>query len=262
MQIFKRTEPQVNESDQSAANLAQQRKDLAAIGGARERLKAGAQATTAAQERVHAALSRIISDPMTFATTPAAELEAAKQALVASSKATTQAAAALAAHEAEHGDLAARGKQLLQEEHFLEQARNRAADQDDAATLVDLGSKLAAVHARMESRRRDAVRRWPEAEVLSDGRVIEKFGGLVNIGFPDGIFQLAPQSGHSGENLAVRTVWDHHVLRSVAERYPDVLIAALGDEGSSIVATVQADIAAKKPRWRARGVTSWDILPR
>jgi|ERR1019366_3863628 hypothetical protein len=264
MQIFKKAEPQVNEFDQRAADLAQQGKDLAAIGAERKRREAAVQAATAARGSARDAHNKLLNDVDANLDATDDDRAKAKKAHQAARDAEAKAAATLASHIADHGDqgdLAARATRLRQEQHYLEQQCIKTDDREDAAEIVRLGSELAAVLVRREQRLQDALLKFPEAEVF-DGRQIEKGAGLADIGFPAGTFQTAPQSGHSGENLAVRNIWQHHVLRSVAERYPDVLIATLGDKGAGIVATVQADIAAKKPRWRARGGTSWDILPR
>lgn len=245
--MFGKKEP-INELDQRKVNLAQQRKQLAAHSAERERLKAGAQAATAPQERAHAALSRIISDPMSYATTPEAELAAAKQALVSTAKAATQAAAELAAHESEHGDLGERGKQLLREEHYLAQALMRAADREDAAELVDLGCRMAAVSTRMDQRRRDAGTRWPKAEVISAGRTIAKGAELLpDVTPPFGLFNAVRL------DIGPRSVWTDHCLRGIGRVWPELLPA---DQAEAIL----AQIAAEKVVWYPYSI-QWNTEP-
>jgi hypothetical protein len=242
--VFKKSQP--NEVEKRAA----QRKELEAERGEERREQAGALVARAARERTHGAWDAARSDHRT----PPEETERLRLLSVAAEDDDATAAAALAAGRTRRGDLAAREKLLSLEEHFSEQADVTGADLTDEAEEVRMSSGIAAILARRKQRRQDALVRQPEVEVLPDGRVIQKGYGLVDTDFPEGIFDAVATP------VGVRSVWLDHVVEGIARLHPDVLVAALGEQGSAIVAKVQADVAAKKPRRYARGI-GWEFHP-
>jgi len=229
--------------DWRAAALAIERESLLKVNADRARLKAAQQAATTTHRRAHGALAAIMSDPMTFATTAPDVLTARKEALVASAQTAMDTTAALTAHEQEH-NLAGRGAQLHQDEQALEQERITAADREDAALMVDLGSKLAAVQARMEQRRYR-----PGAK-------------LLDLGFPEGVLSPPDPRAHlSGDaQMPARSVLVDHVLFGISLAYPDI---AMPPEAEARLAGLASPTAAggKRTRFYVSRI-GWDIYPR
>src|ERR1022692_1146731 len=222
----RKTESEANEFDQRAAELEREGVAIAAINARAGQLDAAAQAAVAAQGRAHATLAGIIGDPMTYATTPAAELEAAKQALMARAKAATQAAAELAAHNEKYADLPARQQALHDATHKL------AVEKAQVGYEADMTEFAKALFQAAEC----------ERKVHQDLQDAPAGASLIPVTAPAGIFR--PMKSPDGRDLSV---YRDSCLKSIAMAYPEVLLKALPDE--DLVSELLAEVEA----WRASG---------
>ena len=254
----RKTEP-INEFDQRAAELAQQRKDHAAIRQERARLKNKLEQAATEEQRARDRHSLILGNVDADVDISDADREDSRRSVRAARSAKAKAAEELAAHEETHGgDLAAREKQLRLEEEYLEQERIQADHREDVKALVQHGCGLADVQARILQRCLEAQRKWPNAETLPDGRTLKKGAALPDVTLPAGFFEAPDATGHAGENVIQRLIWPDHVLRAVAEAYPDLLPP---DQAKAILDRIASDKARGAPRWYPRPCTAWDIHP-
>jgi hypothetical protein len=240
-----KTEP-LNEFDQRDAALAQKTEELTALAVERRRLKDAAQAATGARERAHAALGGTITDPMKFATTPDAELQAMRLTLVSSAKAEAQAAAAFAAHEETHGDLAVRGKEIASLIDHLDREKVVQAAQAVAVEKVRKALEVVALELKEHQLLSDAYARWPDG------------AGLVPCTFPAGVFTASETN--LGPN-APRSIFQDDVLRTFAVAYPGVLAQVVpAEEAAAILAGIESvrvkgviRFAGRKTDWQTSG---------
>src|ERR1017187_2028261 len=241
--MFGKKEP-TNELDQRAAELAQRPQALASDASERRRLESAKSQATAARERAHADLAGIINDAMRFATTPEVELQAAKTALVSTTQAMTQAAAKLAAHEREHGDLGAIAEELGRDENLLEQARVQAAHRAIVERKLQAALEVEALESEEHRLVREAYRKWPDG------------AALVPCTFVAGVFTAAETT--LGPD-APKSIFRHDVLRSIAVAHPEVLAAVLpSEEAAAILAAIEADRAKSVIRF-ANPAIGWSI---
>ncbi|SRR5579875_488604 len=91
------------------------------------------------------------------------------------------------------------------------------------------------------------------------------------VAFPQGVFTIHTDPNHAGENVPTRTIFRDHVLRSLAEDYPDVLQAAAsensvwqGDVDDALWAVEQhrrlklaSHPSIPPPRWKPNAFDSW-----
>jgi hypothetical protein len=246
-----------NETDQRAAELVKQREELERDAADRERLKGAAQAATAARERTQAELRRLLTDVDAATDASDDDIARAKGSYRAARDGEGKATAELEAHVAQH-NLAARATALALEENFLEQERFAADHQADAALLVTAGAQVATVQARMLTRLREAARRWPTDEALSNGRTLRKRAALPDLSFPAGIFDLGEDVPHVGENAIVKVIWLDHILRAIGEHYPDLLPR---DQADTILGRIASTKERGAPRWWPMPHNRWDVHP-
>ncbi len=93
----------------------------------------------------------------------------------------------------------------------------------------------------------------------------------ASVAFPQGVFVIDADPGHIGENVPTRTIFRDHVLRSLAEDYPDILQAAAaenpfwGRDADGAIRAVEQHkqkCAASHPshppaRWKPNPFNSW-----
>ncbi|SRR5579875_471387 len=93
----------------------------------------------------------------------------------------------------------------------------------------------------------------------------------ASVTFPSGVFAIHADPGHIGENTLTRTIFRDHVVRSLAEDYPDVLQAAAAENPAwqgdvdDAIRTVEQHRQLKlashpstpPPRWKPNAFNSW-----
>jgi len=241
--VFKKPQP-IDPLDQLEADGAEDRREDAAD-----------KMADAEIDSARKACDKILNDPDTRAAAAPDDIERALARLRTAKDLKVKTSTTLAAGRLKRGDLKARGQILGQEGRYAKAQCADGANQKDMAVFLRGISEATGASARMDQRRLAALAQQPEAEVLPDGRMIEKAYGLVDVGFPEGF--LSPVS----TAVEVRSAWADHVLPAVARKYPQILVEVIGEQGSAIIAKVQADDAAKKPRWYAVGCPSWNVYP-
>ena len=217
------------EPDQFAEQEAEQARETSAItviDDETRRLDAAAQAATAAQQRAHAALAGIIGDAMSYAIASDEELTVAKRGLVSAAKGATQAAEALAAHNAKHQDLPGRRQKL----HDAKQALD--VEKAQAGYLVDVAEWVQALFEAAQCE-------WKVFQRLQNAPPNAK---LIPVTAPAGTFR--PMAAADGRQLSI---YRDDVLKAVALAYPEVLLKALPDEN------LAAQLLAEVEAWRGRG---------
>lgn len=228
------------------AELEQEKQTLTNDSAERRRREASKAQATAARERAHTALSRIIGDPMTFATTPADELESAKRALIGAAEVEASAAAALAAHVAQTGDLEERGKALGRKSALLAQARARADYEALQTRKVKAGLEFEAIEAEERAWLARAYGDWPEA----NGE-LQQGAGLPVLLFPAGIFmKTAPLAGHR-----LKSIFESDYLTLAVACYPHLAELLPADRAEAIRAEINA--IYERGTWSFPGKAPW-----
>jgi hypothetical protein len=222
------------------------REKLASDGAERERLRNVATNTRAAKARADAVLKHAMTDTTANSTMLDAEWTAARQGLVTATKADTEAAAALAAHEALIGNLSARAEALRLEENYQAAEQVKADQRADVIELLRLSEELEAVQGRLLARRAEAYKRFSVNEIAPGGHEIQRGAGLLDVSYPPGIFDDV--LGHQGN----RNVFHDHVA----------LAAYLAYDGLRLPAELTALVVERvkqRPRWYACSAHAWDV---
>ena len=230
LSLSDKTPQPANENDQWAAPLAAlagKAEAIVAKRAERERLKGAAQAATAAQERADTAFGTIINHPMTAAKTPAAEVQAAKDALLLAVQVQKQALEALATHEATNSDLEVQALEIHKQIQALQLARKAARYEASVARAVRAGLELESAESEQRRCFLDLSETCPD-----DARPIPCM-------FPLGIF--AATDVNLGPD-APKSIFRSGVLASVAVAFPETLAELLpAEEAAAIFAAIEKD---------------------
>jgi hypothetical protein len=227
-EFIKKTKEPTDEVDQWAAPLAaltEQQDAIVGIRRERARLQAAAQAATATQERADSAFGTIINHPLTAARTPAAEVQAARAALLVAEQARNQALEALAAHEAANSDLEVRTLEIHQQIQAAQLARKAARYEASVARAVRAGLELESAESEQRRCFLDLSETCPD-----EARPIPCM-------FPAGVFSAADVNLGTD---ARKTIFRNGVLASVAVGYPEIIRDLLSEsEATAIFAAIE-----------------------
>ena len=219
--------------------LDAQRAQLEILGRERAQLKADVGQATVAKDKAQGALARLMNDVSTFADSTDDDLPRAKAAYRTARDAESKAISSHDAHVDEHGDLGARSAELADVQRQLDFDKAVAQDRDDCKIMADATIAIIDAQQRMADRR----------------RAIKGLSDFVM--FPPGYALQSNLPGQAPAISAVRRVFRDHVLRGIAETYPDVLPDDLRAE---LTAKIAADAEKGAPRFFPC-TAGWDLVP-